>query len=89
MFRYIDDETLYKRVFAQINFWLMNCDGSSFHNITKLCHFNTLRRYGEFRVYQMIVRIAEENSYIFQFSNDKLSIRISPSHPTRIARGIL
>lgn len=83
------DDTLYQIVKRRISYWLLGCDGNSFHSIGKLAYFKSLRKYGQWRVYQMIEKVAKDDPYLFEFSPDMMSIRISSSHPTRVARTII
>lgn len=93
------DEKVKNSLRAQLNYWLINPRSQFYDNLgalsTNIEGFVSLNRIAttrKFRSYEYgrIIRLLKElgNEDYFELSEDKKFIRISPSHPSRVASSI-
>jgi hypothetical protein len=76
-------------VSAQITHWVINKRSNEFLPITRLAHFNSLRKYGEYRVYCIIEELARENPQKFDLSPCGTQIRITRANPVVLVNTLL
>lgn len=82
-------EKLKRHVNAQIIHWLVKTRDADFYPITRLAHFKSLRKYGEYRVYQIIEELARENPQTFEISPCETHIRMTRAHPVVLVNSLL